>query len=286
MAMDMLQEKIRKLKCPVAVDFTMLPEHIAPGVGEGTEAERYGRYCRELLTALKGKVPAVRFALDGFSMLPGGMELLAGLLQAARSAGFYIFLDGPELHSPWAAQNAARRLSGADALPFDALILSPYLGGDVLTPFLPLCQKEGKDLFVLIRSANKSAPELQDLRTGSRLVHGAAADLVARLGGNRIGKSGYTPVGMVVGATTRDCVRPLREKYRSTFLLVDGYDYPGGNGKNCAPAFDRLGRGAVVCAGGAITGAWRESEGDDFVSPALEALERMKRNLATYITVL
>ena len=71
-------------------------------------------------------------------------------------------------------------------------------------------------------------------------------------------------------------------------FLLDGYDYPGGNGKNCAPAFDKLGHGAIVCAGGSIAGAWltAESDGRDFVEQALETLERVKRNLTRYTTIL
>lgn len=288
--MDILQEKIRRLKCPVVVDFTMLPEHIPPQLREGvTEAAAYGRFCRELMAAMRGIVPAVRFSLGAFALLENGIGELRETLQEARQGGFYIFLDGPELSSPWAAKNAAARMLGPDSLfPCDGLIISPYLGSDIIQPFLPYCLREGKDLFPVVRSANKSAPELQDLRTGSRLVHTAAADLASRYGAGLMAKCGYSQVGMVVGATTRDCVQPLRDKYPKAFLLLDGYDYPGGNGKNCGPAFDRLGHGAIVCAGGSITGAWLAagSDGQDFITPALEAVERMKRNLTRFTTIM
>ena len=291
MAIDVLQDKIRKQKCPVVVDFTVLPEHIPPHLRDDAAPEAaYGRFCRELLTGLKGKVPALRFSLGAFALLgEAGIWELTGILTAARESGFYIFLDGPELHSPWAAKNAAEWLLGPESrFPLDGLILSPYLGSDTIRPFLQPCKERGKDLFPVVRSANKSAPELQDLLTGSRLVHTAAADLVSRYGGDMIGKYGYSQVGMLVGATTSSCVRPLRTKYKNTFFLLDGYDYPGGNGKNCAPAFDKLGHGAIVCAGGSIAGAWltAESDGRDFVEQALETLERMKRNLTRYTTIL
>lgn len=289
MSVDVLQERIRKLKCPIGVDFTVLPEHIPPQLlADSTPAAAYGRFCRELLSGLRGVVPAVRFSLGIFSLLgEAGLRELGETLKAARNGGFYILLDGPELPSPWAAKNAAELLMGPDrGFDCDGLILSPYLGSDILRPFLGYCQTEKKDLFAVVRSANKSAPELQDLRTGSRLVHTAAADMVSRYGDGLIGKYGYSQVGMVVGATTPNCVRSLREKYKNTFLLLDGYDYPGGNGKNCAPAFDRMGRGAIVCAGGSITGAWLTAETGGFVSPALEAVERMKRNLARFATIM
>lgn len=291
MAIDVLQEKIRKLKCPLAVDFTLLPEHIPPHLRDvAAPAAAYGKFCRELLKGLQGVVPAVRFSLGAFTLMgEQGIGELRQTLELARKAGFYIFLDSPEFHYPWGAKNAAGILCGEDApYTWDGLIFSPYLGSDTIRPFLEPCKREKKDLFPVVRSANRSAPEIQDLLTGSRLVHMAAADMVGRYGADMIGKFGYSQVGMVVGATTSGCVKPMRAKYKSTFFLLDGYDYPGGNGKNCAPAFDRLGRGAIVCAGGSVTGAWLAagSDGQDYIPQALEAVERIKRNMARFTTIL
>jgi hypothetical protein len=72
------------------------------------------------------------------------------------------------------------------------------------------------------------------------------------------------------------------------FLLVDGYDLPNANAKNCNLAFDKLGHGAVVCAGTGITAAWNDetNDGVDYVVRAVEAAERMKKNLLRYTTVL
>jgi hypothetical protein len=89
-------------------------------------------------------------------------------------------------------------------------------------------------------------------------------------------------------ATSGDSLRNLRMKYNHLFLLVDGYDYPSANAKNCSFAFDRLGHGAAVCVGSSITGAWLQegSDGADYMECALSACDRIKRNLSRYITVL
>ena len=70
--------------------------------------------------------------------------------------------------------------------------------------------------------------------------------------------------------------------------MVDGLDYPSGNAKNCSYAFDRFGYGAVVCAGPSVTAAWKEAESDgqDFATQAVQAAERIKKNLNRYITIL
>jgi len=78
----------------------------------------------------------------------------------------------------------------------------------------------------------------------------------------------------------------LRSKYPEMFLLVDGYDYSGANAKNCSFAFDRLGHGAIVCAGSSIIGAWKEETEADPLAAAVSAVERMKKNLTRYVTIL
>ena len=120
------------------------------------------------------------------------------------------------------------------------------------------------------------------------MVHIAAADHVNRYGGDTAGKHGYTRVGLLAAASSADSLRNLRAKYPKLFLLVDGYDYPNANAKNCSFAFDKFGHGAVVCAGESISAAWKqiESDGNDWLEQAKSAAERMRKNLTRYITVL
>lgn len=102
------------------------------------------------------------------------------------------------------------------------------------------------------------------------------------------GKYGYSRVCAMASASAPDSLRNLRTKYKRTFLLVDGLDYPSGNAKNCSYAFDKLGHGAAICAGPSVTAAWLENEtdGSDYVAQAVQAADRMKRNITRYITVL
>lgn len=290
MAIDLLHEKVRKLKNPSVIDFGIKPDCIPPHILEesGDFRTAYLQFCRELMTGLKGIVPAVRFSFSDFALMgPDGLSDLSNLLQEAGKLGFYVLLNGPEIISPWAADRAAEAILGADTYPCDGLVISPYIGSDAIKPFLPYC-KEGKDLFVVLRSPNKSASELQDLLTGTRLVHNAAADMVNRLGEPIVGKCAYSRVAGVVSAGAANSVRNIRNTYKGMYLLVDGVDYPSGNFKNCSFAFDQFGYGAVVCSGPSVTAAWKEAESDgtDYVEQAKLAAERMKKNICRYVTVL
>ena len=288
MAIDILQEKIRKLKNPTMLELA-LPLSDLPSLFS-RDAAGYGAFCRELLTGMKDSIPGVRVSFAAFALLgTEGMAELGNTLRAAAELGYYVLLDAPEIPSPMMARVTAEALLGEQSLfPCDGLVISGYAGSDIIKPFLPYCKKEKKDLFVVARTANKSAPELQDLLAGSRLVHAAAADHVNRYGSGTEGKFGYTQVGVLAAASSAESLRNLRTKYSRLFLLVDGYDYPNANAKNCSHAFDRFGHGAAVCGGTGITCAWASAESDssDWLQLAQSAADRMKKNLTRYVTIL
>lgn len=292
MAIDKLQEKIRKIKNPSVLDFSVDMSVIAPHIlaQESSSIRAYERVCMEVMEALKAIVPAVRFSLGHFSLLGmEGLQLLSKLTGCAKEHGYYVLLDAPESYSPFSAEiSASALLDDSCNYAFDALVVSAYAGSDVLKPYVRRLKDAGKDLFVVLRTANKSAAELQDLLTGSRLVHMAAADVVNCYSEALIGRSGYSQVAAIGPASVADVLKKLRARYKSLFLLVDGYDYSNANAKNCSYAFDMLGHGAVVCSGRGILGAWDTDyyNGEDYLKPVVEAAERMKKNLLRYITVL
>ena len=275
--MDVLQEKIRKVKNPSMVELTLQPQQLPQGVS-------YGEFCREMLAALKGIVPAVRFSFDHFA-LTDDLALLKQLLQEAGEAGYFVALDGPQVLSATAAEFAAQKL--AQGYDYDALILSPYIGSDGMKPFAQLCKEQGKDLFFAVRTPNKSALELQDLLTGSRHVYTAAADVLTRFAEGVLDRSGYSRIGLLASAGAATSLMELRSKYKRLFMLVDGLDTPSGNAKNASLAFDRLGHGAVVCAGTGITCAWQEAQtdGSDYIQQAVAAAQRMQKNLLRYFDI-
>lgn len=289
MSIDVLQEKIRKLKNPFVLDLTLpiseLPPHLM--AQEESAAKAYGRFCRELTGHLKGIVPGVRVSVTPFLLLgPEGMEQLTEVLRAATAANLYIALEAPQILSPMMANAVAEAVFGQGTC--DGLILPVYPGTDCIKPFLPYCKKAQKDLFCVVRTSNKSAPELQDLLTGSRLVHTAAADLISSLGADTVGRCGYARVAVMAGASSVESLRTLRSKYPKLFLLLDDMDYSCCNTKICASAFDKFGHGAAVCAGPTITTAWKlaNTDGTDYLDQAAAAAERLKKNLCRYVSVL
>lgn len=288
MSIDVLQTKIRKMKNPAMVNLTMDPVDLPPQLA-AQGAAGYGTFCRELLNALKGLVPAVRLSFTPFALLGAeGLGELEHVLKTASQLGFYVALEAPLILSPGMAAMVGEKCFGADACwPCDGLIVEGYLGTDIVKALMPWCKKE-KDVFCVVRTSNKSAPEIQDLLTGSRLVHAAAADFYNRYAEKCVGKSGFARVAVMAGAGSAESLRNLRAKYPKLFLLVDDLDYPGCNAKICSNAFDKFGHGAVCCSGSAITQAWKNAgtDGQDYVEQAVAAAERMRNNLTRYTNIL
>lgn len=291
MSVDILQQRIQKMKNPIVVDFSLLSEHIPAFLRENEgEVAAFSRFCRELMDGLQDKVPGVRFSFDYLALMgKGGLEALSELLHHAKNLGYYVLLDAPELLTPRTAERAADALFFADSLyPCDGLIVSPYIGTDAIKPFVPYCKEGQKDLIVALRTPNKSASDLQELMTGARHVYSAAADLICRFGDSTVGSCGYSHIGALAAATSMATLGELRSKYKRLFLLVDGCDYPAGSIKGCTPAFDRMGHGAAVSFGPMVTAAWYEAETDgaDFVQQAVCAVERIKKNIGRYVTII
>lgn len=283
MSIDKLQKKIRKLKNPIIVDLSMSKEDLPTAVlsQEGEFLPAYEKVCAALLEALAETVPAVRLDFGCFAVLGAeGLEVLNRLLNLAKEKDYYVLLDGVDFDNTAA-------INGAMNMLCDGLCLSPYMGSDHIKDYIKHLPDSDKSLFVTLRTPNRSASEIQDLMTGSRLVHQAAADILGRLGEPFTGKCGYTQIAGTAAANAPDSLRTLRSKYNRLFLLVDGYDYSNANAKNCSYAFDQFGHGAVVCSATGITAAWKEQgNGSDYVEAAVEAAQRMQKNILRYISIL
>ncbi len=291
MSIDALQDKIRRMKNPVILTLEPANQQLPPCLlqQQPTVIAAWETFYESTMESLKDLIPAVRLCLPGFlTMGPEGISLAIRLLEKAKTMGYYVILDG--IADAWGATGEAlvQSLWGKEPVyPCDAAVVSGFCGTDAVAPFLPYC-KEGKALFVLAKSPNRSSMDVQDLALIGRVVHTAMADLINRWGSDTKGKSGYQQVGAVVGAPYSYAMTTFRTKYDRIFTLITGLEETGATVKGCANAFDRVGHGAAVCAGGYILNAWTKAEADgrDFEEKAVEAAKKLKKNLASHITVL
>lgn len=308
MSIDVLQTKIRKVKNPsmIGLDPTIeiLPPHLLQAAyeqhGQTLEAiaAAYRVFCTDILDALQGVVPAVKFQSYCFEALgAAGVAVMQGLMQKATDMGYYVLLDANygsvgHISQLYAASvfGGLRTADGSCLTPYacDGISVSGYLGSDGIKPFLPYCKEQGKNLFLYVKTSNKSSREVQDLVSGDRLVYSAMADLAMRWSIGLFGKCDYSQIIAVAGATFPGILRSLRQKYPQLFLMVPGYGVQGGTAKNVSEAFDRFGHGAIVSASRSVIAAWQKAgtDGTDWATQARSAAEKMRQDIGKYITVM
>jgi len=301
MSVDVLQDKIRKLKNPSMLGLDPTPELIPEWLkqeafaesGESAEgyARAYYRFCASVLDVLKETVPAVKIQTACFEALGApGVAVMQTLCREAKELGYYVVLDVMRGDAPHIAELVAASVFGSNAVyDCDAVTLNGYLGTDSVKPFLPYCKDQGKAVFILIKTSNRSGREVQDLLSGDRHVHTAMADLAMRWSTGLFGRFGYSHVGAVMPATDQRALENLRRRYDRLFFLVAGYGAQGGIPRHAAAAFDEFGHGAVISASRSILGAWKkdaENDGRDFASRALEAAVKMKKDISKFVTVI
>ncbi len=208
-----------------------------------------------------------------------GLEALAATIRAARERGFLVIADGKrnDIGSSSAAY-ASAWLGGDGDLDADALTVNGYLGLDGIRPFIDAAVARGRGIFVLVRTSNPSATELQDLELiDGRRVYEAMGDLVAAWNGPLVDDSGYGPVGAVVGATWPLQAQKLRLRLPGSLILVPGYGAQGATAADCAASFDARGEGALVNASRSLMYAWqREDRAADYAAATRDEALRMR----------
>ena len=309
MSIDVLQNRIRKYRNPSMLGLDPTPELLPPYLLEEAFSqhgrtlraisEAYRSFCIGLLDEMNDVIPAVKLQSACFEALGHeGLKVMQELLVYAKEQGYYVLLDSMRGDVGNIAGIHARAVfgeleAGGELFrPFtcDGITVNGYLGSDGITPFLPyLRDNSQKNIFLIIKSSNKSSREVQDLISGDRIVHTAMADLAMRWSQNLFGKCGYSEIVAVVGATHPQTLKSLRARYERLFFLVPGYGAQGGTARTVQYAFDRFGRGAIVSASRSLIGAWQsvpDSDGRDYRAAARAAAEKMRSDLQKVVTVL
>lgn len=306
MSAELLLSKIRERRSPCCVELDTAPGRIPAEFFEGqggsmpeVYAQAAYRFNAAIIDAVSGTVPAALLRFSRYGVYgPAGADVIRRTLDYARSAGMYTIVEGWCVDSQEAAAASAEaffgetELSGAEnafsAYPTDALVISAYPGSEVVKPFLRLCERHM--LFIAVRSEAKSAFEVQELVAGDRALYRVMASRTERWGADTVGESGYSSVGAVVGGASERALSELRSTCRRTFMLLTGYGTQGANiGEAVRRAFDREGRGALVCLEASRMYASclkRGGSGQECAKAVRSALERSKREIAEYVTVL
>lgn len=145
----------------------------------------------------------------------------------------------------------------------DFVTLNPYMGLDGIEPYLPYVENHNKGLFILVRTSNKGAEDIQYIKTESgKRVYDIVGDKINKLNSKYLGKYGYGPIGGVVGCTHTDEGMKIRKNLDKMFFLIPGYGAQGGKSEDVAIYF-KNGNGGVVNSSRGILLAYKKVDGGD-----------------------
>lgn len=163
----------------------------------------------------------------------------------------------------------------------DIITLNPYMGMDSLEPYKKYLRDSEKGVFVLMRTSNPGAHDIQYIKScDGKKVYEKAAELIKEEGRGFIGKHGYSAIGAVVGCTNKDDDVNMMESLKNTFLLIPGYGAQGGRAEDAA-RYLRCGNGGVINSSRGILLAYKKYENgeNEFDVCAAREAERMRSEI-------
>lgn len=301
---DMLIEKVLKCKNHTVVGldprFEYIPDHIMEEAARSIPAETRGsrraelaadaffRFNKEIIDNIYDIVPAVKPQIAFYEQygVPG-FQCFMKTCEYARSKGMIVIGDVKRSDIGSTAEAYSDfYLGGSDcSADTDCITVNPYLGTDSLIPFVKNCEKNGKGIFILVKTSNKSSVDIQDLVSNGSKIYEHVASLVAELGKETVGRHGYSSIGAVVGATFRGDGEKLRKLMKENYFLVPGYGAQGGTAEDAAVCFNEDGLGAVVNSSRGIIAAYKSDQyrkkfaEKDFGKAAREAATAMRDDI-------
>lgn len=263
---DVIIDRVRATLTPCIVgidpDVAKMPAEFLAELGPPdstdtvTGAAAVERFSAEIIEAVHDLVPAVKPQAAYFERYgSAGLAALERTVELARRRGLSVILDAKRgdigaTAEAYAAAYLARL--PPRSLECDALTVNPYLGFDSLEPFFEVCARDGKGVFVLVRTSNPGSKDLQDRVMGGGLLFEAVGELIAPRAATLVGRSGFSAIGAVVGGTEPHHARVIRKLLPHSIFLVPGFGAQGGDPSRVREYCDRDGLGALFSSSRAV----------------------------------
>lgn len=273
-----LVEKIVKTNAPIVVGLDptlkLIPESVLKKNYKEYGANLLGvskaivEYNKALIDATYDLIPCVKPQIAMYEQFGiEGLQAFKETVEYAKSKDLVVLGDVKrgDIGSTSEAY-AIAHLSGVEiegkkftAFDEDFATVNPYLGIDGIKPFMDVCAKEKKGIFVLVKTSNPSSGEFQDRLIDGKPLYEHVAEKVASWGADLMGDS-YSYVGAVVGATYPEMGKTLRKVMPKSYILVPGYGAQGGTADGLRPFFNEDGLGAIVNSSRGIIAAYKQEK--------------------------
>ena len=242
MIIDRLIDRIIELKNPTVVGLDPIFEPL----------DNILKFNIAIIDAIYDIVPAVKPQISFYEQHgAAGVDIFIKTIKYAKSKGLFVISDIKRGDIASTAEAYASSHLG-EIYNADFATVNPYMGYDSVSPFIDICKKNDKGIFVLVKTSNKGSNQIQNLDINGKYLYEIVGNYVLDWGRDFVGKYGYSNICAVVGATYPEELKNLRSLLPSVFFLVPGYGAQGGSANSIKNAFSESGLGAIINSSRAI----------------------------------
>lgn len=162
----------------------------------------------------------------------------------------------------------------------DFITLNPYMGMDSITPYLDYLKTGEKGVFVLLRTSNEGAKDIECLDYNGEALYFKVGDELKKFADELTSECGYSPLGFVVGATHSEEAKKIRERYKNIFFLLPGYGAQGAKAEDIRTYLNDFNGGVVNSSRGIIKYYQKFEDGEErFAHYIREAVLNMRKDI-------
>ena len=278
--LDGLRVQAKKAKSIVCMGMDPVIEKI-PIKGEPRQVieEFYINILKEM--KVRNSYPAIikpniaYFEQYGFS----GLNALKPIISQYKSSGIPTLLDAKR--GDIGKSSTAYAKAAFEFWDSDAVTIAPYMGTDSVEPFIEWCDQE-KGVYILCRTSNKGAVDLQDLKVDGIPVYMKLAEDIILW---------HKPgVGAVVGATYLDELEEISrffvESKKDIPLLIPGVGSQGGSAGEVVEVLRKTKNDILIHrinSSSRINYAYIEKDTSDYAKAAVDAIENMNQEIGPLV---
>lgn len=259
MIIDRLYESVKQ-KGPVCVGLDTSVEYMPENIKESSESveDSIFEYNRNIIDSTFDIAACYKVQIAYYEALGiRGLEVYSKTLKYIKSKKGLVIADIKRGDIAKTAEMYAKAHFEGD-FESDIVTLNPYMGLDTIAPYIPYIQQKHKGIFVLVRTSNGGAKDIQylDTQQGEK-VYRVVGEKLKTLGDKYLGKCGYSSIGGVMGCTHLEEGREIRKHLDNMFFLIPGYGAQGGGAKDVA-VYLKDGNGGVVNSSRGILMAYKK----------------------------
>lgn len=162
----------------------------------------------------------------------------------------------------------------------DFITLNPYMGMDSITPYLDYLKTGEKGVFVLLRTSNEGAKDIECLEYQDEPLYFKVGDELKKFADSLTSECGYSPLCYVVGATHSEEAKKIRERYKNIFFLLPGYGAQGAKAEDIRTYLNDFNGGVVNSSRGIIKYYQKFEDGEErFAHYTREAVLNMRKDI-------